>query len=322
MSSETESIAVVVVTHNSRDVIEDLIVSLDSGLRGIRWHLIVVDNASTDGVVDLVRRIAPSALAVETGRNGGYAAGINAGVRASPGHTAILVLNPDVRLQPGCVSELLRGLRQIGTGIAVPRLTNAKGQLILSQRREPTTLRALGEALLGSNIAGSHARLGELVTDPRCYDVECVVDWAEGSTLLVSAECWTRCGQWDESFFLYSEETDFALRAGDAGLVTRYVPSAHAIHLEGGSGTTPGLWSLLALNRVRLFRRRNGVLKTVPFWCAVLLRESTRALCGKRTSRAAVTALISPARFREAPGPDTIRPRGRRRAARQLHGST
>jgi N-acetylglucosaminyl-diphospho-decaprenol L-rhamnosyltransferase len=178
----------------------------------------------------------------------------------------------------------------------------------------------LGEALLGSNVAGSHERLGELVTDPRRYDIERVVDWAEGSTLLVSAECWTHCGPWDESFFLYSEETDFALRAADAGFATRYVPSAHAIHLEGGSGTTPGLWSLLVLNRVRLFHRRKGTLKTIPFWCAVLLREATRALCGKRTSRAAVGALISPARFREAPGPDTIRPRRRRCTSPHLRG--
>jgi N-acetylglucosaminyl-diphospho-decaprenol L-rhamnosyltransferase len=136
-----------------------------------------------------------------------------------------------------------------------------------------------------------------------------VTDWAEGSTLLISAECWQRCAPWDESFFLYSEETDFALRARDAGLVTRYVPSARAVHLEGGSAKTPGLWTLVVLNRLRLFRRRNSKVRTGVYWAALVVRETSRAVLGKRTSRAALRALASPRRMREPRGPHSIRPR-------------
>lgn len=302
----SETVAVVVVTYNSQALLADLLASLEPGLAGVPWHLAVADNASADATVATLRRLAPDATVVEMGRNAGYAAGINAAVAAAPPHTAILVLNPDVRLEPGCVPELLRALRSPRAGIAVPRLSNGSGALIPSMRREPTILRTVGDALLGANRAGRVTALGEVVTDERRYADESVTDWAEGSTLLISADCWRRCAPWDESFFLYSEETDFALRARDAGFVTRYTPAARAVHLEGGSAHSPRLWMLLTLNRVRLYRRRHGRVPTAAFWAVLVLREGSRALLGRPTSRVAVRALLSPRRLRETPGPATV----------------
>jgi N-acetylglucosaminyl-diphospho-decaprenol L-rhamnosyltransferase len=305
MTESGETVAVVVVTYHSEPLLADLIDSFEAGLAGVGWHLTVADNDSGDGTVPTLRKLAPDATIVEMGANRGYAAGINAAVAAAPPHTAILVLNPDVRLRPGCAKTLLASLRTPGTGIAVPRLVDGDGALIESMRREPTVRRTLADALLGAARAGRTA-LGEVVTDERRYAAPAVTDWAEGSTQLISAECWRACGPWDESFFLYSEETDFDLRARDAGFATRYTPDAGAVHLEGGSGTTPGLWRLLVLNRVRLYRRRHGRLLGAGFWAALLLREGARAVLGRRTSRAAVRALVSPARFRERPGPAAV----------------
>jgi N-acetylglucosaminyl-diphospho-decaprenol L-rhamnosyltransferase len=300
------TVAVVTVTYNSADLLADFLNSLDEGLKGVSWHLTVADNASSDETVALLCRLAPTATLTEMGRNAGYAAGINAAVRVAQPHSAILVLNPDVRLLPGCVAELIDVLGP-GTGLAVPRLLDAKSQLIESMRREPTVLRAWADALIGARRAGRYAPLGEVVTDRRLYDREAITDWAEGSTLLISADCWQRCAPWDESFFLYSEETDFALRARDAGFVTRYVPSAQAMHLEGDSAGSPGLWALLVINRVRLFRRRNGRIRTAAYWAALVSREASRAvLLGKATSRAAVKALVTPRRLAEPRGPHSV----------------
>ena len=79
-----------------------------------------------------------------------------------------------------------------------------------------------------------------------------------------------------------------------------------AVHLEGGSATSPSLWPLVVMNRVRLFRRRHGRIRSAAFYSAVLLREASRAVLGKQTSRNAVKALLSPARMRERPGPHSI----------------
>lgn len=303
-----EFVAVVVVTYNSEQVLGDLVASLPSGLAGVDWSLTVVDNGSDDDTVAAARRLAPDATVIATGRNGGYAAGINIGIAAAAPHTAVLVLNPDVRLGAGCVSELVRALRRPGVGIVAPRLVDRHGALIESQRREPTIARALGDALLGARRAGRIGRLGEVVTDPDSYTASAPTPtaWAEGSTLLVSAECLAACGPWDESFFLYSEETEFALRARDRGFATMFVPSASAVHLEGGSAGSPSLWPLLVTNRVRLYRRRHGRTASAVFWAAVTLREGSRALVGRATSRAAFASLVSPSRMRSRPGPDWV----------------
>lgn len=299
-------IAVVVVTYNSRRLLADLIASLGPGLHGVDWHLTVADNDSKDDSVAEVLRLKPDATVVEMGRNAGYAAGINAAVAKSGPYTAILVLNPDVRLSPGCIHPLLAALRKDGTGIAVPLLKDGDGRLIETMRREPAVRRVLADAVLGAGRAGRIGTLGELVTDPSRYREETVTDWAEGSTQLISADCWDAVGPWDESFFLYSEETDFALRARDAGFATRFTPEARAVHLEGDSKVSPGLWALLTINKVRLYRRRHHRLATGAFWAALLLREASRAVIGKIPSRRAVRFLLSPKRLREVPGPHTV----------------
>lgn len=300
-------VVVVVVSFNSAELLPGLVASLPAGLDGVAWQLVVADNASGDDSVAVVRAAAPEAVVVETGSNVGYAAGINRAVAAAGPHTAVLVLNADVRLQPGCVRELLAVLERPGIGIVVPRLVDGHGRLIASMRREPTLRRALAEALVGNERAGHHPSWGEMVMDPACYETQRDTDWAEGSTQLISAECWRACGSWDESFFLYSEETDFDLRARDAGYRTRFVPTARAVHLEGDSAGSPRLWPLLVVNRVRLYRRRHGLVRTVAFWAAVVVREGTRAALGRETSRAAVRALLNPRRMRQPAGASWLR---------------
>lgn len=308
MTGEPETIAVVVVTYNSAALIEDLVASLAPGLRGLNWHLTIADNASRDGSVEAVRRYAPYAHVVETGRNAGYAAGINAAVAAAKPFDAVLVLNPDIRLATDCVPELLKLLRRRGAGIAVPKIVRANGDFSPSLRREPTILRAFGDAVLGGKRTSRFAMLGESVTDRGRYTDETTVDWAEGSIMLIDKACWDACGGWDETFFLYSEETEYALRARDLGFTMMYTPHANARHLEGDAATNPPLWALMTVNRVRLYRRRHNAVATGVFWAMVLLREASRAALGSEPSRRAVRALLSRRRLRERPGPLSIAP--------------
>ena len=305
MSAEALPVAVAVVTFNSAALLPDLVASLRRGFGAVPWQLVVADNGSHDNSVEMIESLAPDALVVRLGANRGYAAGINAAMSVAPPHRAVLVLNPDVRLGDGCVHELL-GHLGARTGIAVPRLTDARGALIFSMRREPRILRALGDALLGTTRAGRLSWLGEMVTDPRRYDVTTRVDWAEGSTQLVSARCWEVCGSWDESFFLYSEETEFDLRARGRGFDVVYVPHARAQHLEGGSSTSARLYPLVVANRLMLYRRRNGRFAAVAFWSVLTIREISRSLLGRSEARAALRVLCSPNRLRARRGPEWL----------------
>ena len=298
-------VAICVVTYNSAPLIADLARSLECGAEGVAWSLVFADNASSDDTLAEIERHAPRSTVVHNGGNLGYAAGINAAVDAAGPHDAYLILNADVRLDPGCVLALYETLTD-DIGIVVPRLLDANGELISSLRRTPTVARAWGDAVLGAERAGRFAMLGEIVTDAKTYQSEHATDWAEGSTQLISVECLAACGQWDESYFLYSEETEFDLRIRDFGFITWYQPRASAQHLEGGSAGNPRQWSLLIANRIKLFGTNHGPVSTFAFWYATMVREGTRSLLGRRTSRAAFRDLISPSRLREPRGPQWL----------------
>lgn len=289
------TVSVVVVSHNSAaDLDECLSRIAPAAGEGLRTAVVVVDNASRDDSVARARAARPDVTVVESGRNAGYAAAINLGIAAAQDDGPVLVLNPDAWLAPGSLCPLVDALGRPGVGIAVPRHEAAAGAPVWSLRREPTLRTALGEAVLGGVRAGRHEGWGEMVTVPERYATPGQVDWASGAAMLISRECVRRVGAWDESFLLYSEETDFALRASDAGLATWYEPAALVSHRGGESGDSAFLWSLLLTNRVRLYRKRHSVVPAAAYHLLVLAGELVRAAAGRRRSRAAVRLLTTP----------------------------
>jgi N-acetylglucosaminyl-diphospho-decaprenol L-rhamnosyltransferase len=292
MTQRVPAVAIVVVTWNSAGLLPGLIASLPDATTGLTYQLIIADNASSDDTVAAARRLDTRCVVVQTGRNAGYAAAFNAGLAAATDYDAALILNPDIRLSPRSIACLYGELGS-GVGIAVPLIRNEDGSLARSLRREPTIARAVGEAVLGQR-AGRVSAFGETVLDDRAYDRPGATDWATGAVMLMSRSCLAVCGPWDESFFLYSEETEFALRARDHGFTTRYVPAAQVTHLGGESRGSPRLWSLLQVNRVRLYRKRHTAAATAVYWTAVMMRESSRALLGHARSRRAAMALLRP----------------------------
>jgi N-acetylglucosaminyl-diphospho-decaprenol L-rhamnosyltransferase len=281
-------VAVVIVTHNSAHVIGDLLDSLPAALDGLTADVVVVDSGSTDGTASLLA--AGGRCRVVRSANVGYAGGINRGVGEAMSAEAILVLNPDVRLHARSVPLLLAALGEPDVGIAVPQVRSPQGTLELSLRREPTLLRALGLTRT------RRAVFSEYVSQPTDYTRPRTVDWALGAVLLMSRKCYDAVGGWDETYFLYSEETDLALRARDIGLLTRYVPGAIAVHIGGQSGRNRTTHAMQIVNRVRLYRRRHGALASWCYYWLVVANELSRVPRGNRKSWSGVVALLRPAR--------------------------
>ncbi|MEU3167765.1 glycosyltransferase [Streptosporangium sp. NPDC006930] len=299
-------LAIVIVTYSSGKVIEDCLRSLDAALADAGpARVVVVDNASADDTVARVREVAPEAEVIQTGRNAGFAAGVNAGIAAADG-CDVLVLNPDIRLAPGSVLLLRQALALPGTGIAAPRLTGETGELHLSLRRRPTVPRALGEALLGGHRAGRIPALGELVVDPAAYDRPQTADWVSGAAWMISRTCLDALDPLEERYFLYSEETEYMLRAGEAGFAVRYEPRAVAVHLGGEQSTSSMLWALSSANRVRMHRERYGRPRGQLMRLAVGLNELVRAVAkgraGGRRHRAALRQLFPLREWPPLPG--------------------
>ena len=267
---------VVVVAYNSAADLPAVLASLPAAAGDVAISVTVVDNASPDESAQVAAAV-DGVRVLRSGVNLGYAGAINLARRrtATPG-AALLVLNPDLVLDPGCVPVLLARLADPSVGVVVPRLLDGDGEPFPSLRREPSVLRALGDALLGAHWPGRPAWAGETVLDPGAYGREADVDWATGAALLVSPTCEATVGPWDERFFLYSEETDYARRVRAAGLAVRYVPDAVARHRGGGSGSSPALMALLAVNKVRYVEKHSGAAAAAAFRGVGLLNELLR----------------------------------------------
>jgi N-acetylglucosaminyl-diphospho-decaprenol L-rhamnosyltransferase len=287
MASVAPDLNVVIVSYNSKDVIGDLLDSLPAALDGLAAEVIVVDNGSVDGTAEFAE--ARGDCRVVRSTNVGYAAGINLGVREGVAAEAILILNPDVVLLAGSVRPLLTTLEGEDVGIAVPRVQSPFGELQFSLRRDPSLLRALG--LTRTRISA----LSEYVSDPALYVDAQIVDWALGAVMLVSRKCYDALDGLDESYFLYSEETDLCMRARDIGLVTRYDPSSTAIHIGGHSGRNKSTNAMQAVNRVRLYRRRHGIVASWCYYCLTVASEVTWLIRGGR-SQSGLRALLAPSR--------------------------
>lgn len=291
---EDPDVLVAVVTYNSAEIIEGFLRALPAALAAAGTaSVVVVDNDSGDGTVDRVRELAPWVTVVEAGANLGYGAGVNRALAVARSRRGAYVLNPDAVPSPGSVDRLARAVESDpGVGIAVPRILDAHGRLKYSLRREPTIRRALGEAVLGGHRAARFPSWGDMIRDPAHYVDGATADWATGAAMFLAPRTLEAVGPWEEDFFLYSEETDYALRARDAGLGLRYVAGAEVVHPGGDMQVSPWLWSLVALNRTRLYRSRHGAVLGAMFWLVVLVNEGSRAALGRRTHRAAVRALL------------------------------
>jgi GT2 family glycosyltransferase len=286
LHADASSAAVVIVTYRSERHLPRLLADLD--VAGGQFSVLVVDNASDDGTVAVAE--AAGATVVQTGSNLGYAGALNVAWRELPASVPVLVLNPDTSLTPDAIGALLNAVRDPGVGVAVPMLREADGTVARSLRREPSIRRALIDALAGRWARLLANGLSETVWDEGSYLRRGDVEWACGAAMLITAECRRLVGDWDDDrFFLYSEETDFFRRVRAAGLRTVFVPESVVTHAGGGSGSTPELVALMALNRVRYFEKYHSPFAAAVFRGVVLVHEGLRSFStGHRAALRAV----------------------------------
>lgn len=282
----------VVVTYNSAEMLGGLLDTLAEGLYGVAsTDVVIADNASADQSVAIAEAHPIGARVVHTGWNGGYAVGINAAVATIGEDADVLILNPDIRLSRGSAAQLVGFLQHPNIGIAVPRILHENGALFHSLRREPSLLTAWADALLGTKLGAGIDR-GECVRDSDVYTVPGVFDWASGAALAISAEARAKIGDWDETFFLYSEEVDYQRRIRAAGYQIAYVPQAKVIHFGGDYSSNCKLYAILTANRIRDYALHHGRVSTAVFRTAVFTGEVLRSLRGSKVHRAGAMAAL------------------------------
>jgi GT2 family glycosyltransferase len=220
--------SVVVVTHNALPWVERC---LDS-VRG--EEVIVVDNGSSDGSVEVVREAMPEAIVVEQG-NVGLAAGWNRGMEEATGRY-FLILNSDAWLAEGALRRLVAFADEHAEAAIVgPRLLNPDGTLQRSVRGFPTLWRLATEYLFLRKLAPRSRALNAFYAAGFEHDEVREADFLMGACMLVRREAVEQVGPLDDAFFLFSEETDWAYRFRQAGWKVLFFPGAECVHVGGAS---------------------------------------------------------------------------------------
>ena len=220
--------SVVVVTHNALPWIERCLESV----RG--EEVVVVDNGSGDGTVEVVREQAPDATVVEQ-ENVGLAAGWNRGIAATSGRY-VLILNADAWLTDGSLRRLVAFADEHPEAAIVgPRLLNPDGSLQRSVRGFPTLWRLATEYFFLRKLAPRSQALNAFYAGGFAHDEVREADFVMGACMLVRREAIEQVGPLDEAFFLFSEETDWAYRFREAGWKVLFFPGAECVHVGGAS---------------------------------------------------------------------------------------
>jgi O-antigen biosynthesis protein len=183
------------------------------------YRVVVVDNGSSDGSPELVRRQFPQVELIENGCNRGFAAGNNVALRQLKTGYAVL-LNPDVVVSPEWLRELIAPMvADPSIGIAGCKLTFPNGRI-----------QHAGGFITAPQAFPGHYGLNEI--DEGQHDSIRDVEYVTGAAMALARPLLNRIGLLDEGYFLYYEEVDFCWRARQAGFRVVYVPGATAVHDE------------------------------------------------------------------------------------------
>lgn len=229
--STSDTVSVVIVTCNSQSSIAACLERLVSSLQQISSQVIVVDNASTDGTVETVRKALPNTTIIVNDKNAGFAQACNQGAEAATGEY-LLFLNPDLEIDLDAVSQLIAVARSTQrAGLVAGRLRYPDGTFQANCRNFPTVTNLLfsrGSVLMRLLFNRATSQRGTYSLPD--YDEVTEVPAVAATLALIRRDLFKRIKGFDPRFFLYMEDTDLSLRLHHSGFVNLFVPQAGGVH--------------------------------------------------------------------------------------------
>ena len=235
-------VSLCIVSLNARDYLRECLLSVESSAKEVAYEVIVVDNCSHDGSVDMLQEEFPQVKIIQNRANEGFSKPMNKALKIGAGRYYLL-LNPDTILQDGALDKLVAFLdANPEAGIVGPKVLNPDGSLQKPCRRSEA--RPWDVFMYFSGMAKrfpNNPRFSGYYLGYLDEDQTHEVDGVSGSCMLVRREVIQQIGYLDERFFAYQEDADFCLRARKAGWKVFYYPEAKVVHFggKGGSKTRP-----------------------------------------------------------------------------------
>jgi N-acetylglucosaminyl-diphospho-decaprenol L-rhamnosyltransferase len=301
-------LGIVIVNWNTCDYLKRCLETVLASEGDFSYRVVVVDNASTDGSADMVRREFPTVEVIASPTNGGYPYGNNLGLRAL-GYRGVgdvtpdapryaLLLNPDTELPPNALYDMTQYMdANPRIGIAGPKLVLPDGSLDLACRRSfPTPMVSFYRFSGLSKLFPHHPRFGRYnmtFVDP---DQEIEVDSVVGAYMQVRREAIEAVGLLDETFFMYGEDLDWAYRIKEAGWKVFYHPQVMVKHVKRAASRVSKK-AQFEFQRAMLIFYRKHYRATTPWWLHSLVmaglllkggRELLPEMQGRLTSQPSI----------------------------------
>jgi len=226
---------VIIVAYNAEDCIGNCLTALRAVEDYSSIKVVVVDNASADRGIEIVREFFPEVTLIESGSNGGFATGNNRGGQEAEGDW-IFLLNPDAEIKPAALRILARYLREHPeAGIVAPAIIGSKDEPAVSFFCFTTPLYSVFSALGLQRLFPINRIDGRWVLARQLPKAPVEVDRVLGAAMMIRREVWEQAGGMDEGFFLYSEEEDLCCRVRKLSWKVMYNPTAKVRHIGGST---------------------------------------------------------------------------------------
>lgn len=271
-------LSVIIVNYNVRPFLENSLVSIGKAMQGITGEVIVVDNASDDGSVDMMRQKFPSVRIIANERNTGFGSANNQAMRIAGGRF-FLLLNPDTVVQEDTFHRMIDFFNNHpDAGLAGCRVLNPDGTLQLPCRRSfPTPWVAFTKISGLSSLFPSSPLFGKYNLTYRDPDRSYPVDAVSGSFMFLRREAYEQTKGFDEQFFMYGEDLDLCYRIQQGGWKIYYTPDTQIIHYKGQSARRSDIDEVrLFYEAMRVFVRKHfpgGVVSTAILRAGIGMRE-------------------------------------------------
>ena len=253
-------LSIVILNWNVRDLLDRCLASIQSSR--YRLETIVVDNASSDDSVSMVRSKYREVSVIANAINRGFTGGNNQGIRAGHGRY-VLVLNPDTEIVGDALDRMVTCLdAHAEVGALGPMLLNPDRSIQSSRRRFPTAAIGFFESTWLQGIA-PRSMLRRYYMDDVSPEITQEVDWLTGACAVFRRSVLDQVGLYDEiNFFMYSEELDLCRRIKQAGWRILYLPEARVIHYVGKSSeqAVAARHIHFQTSKVRYYRKWHGRL--------------------------------------------------------------
>ncbi len=262
-------ISIIIVNWNTKDLLVDCISSIFATTHDLTFEIWVVDNGSTDGSVDIIKKLSPQIHIIQNQQNLGFAKACNQAIRQINSRYAVL-LNTDTILTNGAIKTVLDFMDKNGkVGVCGGQLLNADGSKQNSIANIPNLATELfNKSLL--RILFPEKYIGKEHNHENPIEVESII----GAFMVIRKEAIDDVGLMDESYFFFFEETDWCLNMKKKGWLIFHHPEAKVYHLQGQTAKKVHIRSRIEYWRARyiFFKKHYGTKTLVILMLGLILR--------------------------------------------------